>query len=132
MLLTSAPRCRSPGYHFPGALLPAKRVSHKVTLILDLDETLVHSSFKPVPGADWVVPILSYPLVAPPFLARSHTRGMLRDLTPVLSCRMVEGAMVAHCQDVRRYGGGWVSSGFRVGAWRQVSRSSYAGALWYD
>ena len=46
---------RSPGYHFPGALLPAKRVSHKVTLILDLDETLVHSSFKPVPGADWVV-----------------------------------------------------------------------------
>lgn len=47
----------SPGYHFPGALLPAKRVSHKVTLILDLDETLVHSSFKPVPGADWVVPV---------------------------------------------------------------------------
>ena len=31
------------------------RVSHKVTLILDLDETLVHSSFKPVAGADWVV-----------------------------------------------------------------------------
>lgn len=45
----------SPGYHFPGALLPTKRVPHKVTLILDLDETLVHSSFKPVPGADWVV-----------------------------------------------------------------------------
>eukprot|EP00802_Teleaulax_amphioxeia_P016744 Tamp_16870.p1 GENE.Tamp_16870~~Tamp_16870.p1 ORF type:complete len:343 (+),score=63.35 Tamp_16870:337-1365(+) len=47
----------SPGYHHPGALLPPKRVSHKVTLILDLDETLVHSSFKPVPGADWVVPV---------------------------------------------------------------------------
>lgn len=47
----------SPGYHFPGALLPPKRVSHKVTLILDLDETLVHSSFKPVAGADWVVPV---------------------------------------------------------------------------
>ena len=26
-------------------------------LVLDLDETLVHSSFKPVPNADFVVPI---------------------------------------------------------------------------
>mmetsp|Transcript_99194 Transcript_99194/g.145068 ORF Transcript_99194/g.145068 Transcript_99194/m.145068 type:complete len:343 (+) Transcript_99194:293-1321(+) len=47
----------SPGYHFPGALMGSKRVAHKITLILDLDETLVHSSFKPVPGADWVVPV---------------------------------------------------------------------------
>jgi len=39
------------------ALLPKKLVPHKVTLILDLDETLVHSSFKPVSGADWVVPV---------------------------------------------------------------------------
>ena len=38
-------------------LLPAKLVPFKITLILDLDETLVHSSFKPVPGADWVVPV---------------------------------------------------------------------------
>uniref|UniRef100_A0A7S0HXH6 FCP1 homology domain-containing protein n=1 Tax=Hanusia phi TaxID=3032 RepID=A0A7S0HXH6_9CRYP len=38
-------------------LLPTKLVPFKVTLILDLDETLVHSSFKPVPGADWVVPV---------------------------------------------------------------------------
>ena len=26
-------------------------------LILDLDETLVHSSFKPVPGADYIMDI---------------------------------------------------------------------------
>ena len=25
--------------------------------VLDLDETLVHSSFKPVPGADYVIPV---------------------------------------------------------------------------
>jgi len=29
----------------------------KKCLILDLDETLVHSSFKPVPNADFVVPV---------------------------------------------------------------------------
>ena len=29
----------------------------KKTLILDLDETLVHSSFKPVPNPDIVLPV---------------------------------------------------------------------------
>jgi TFIIF-interacting CTD phosphatase-like protein len=38
-------------------LLPEKCIPAKVTLILDLDETLVHSSFKPVPNADFVVPV---------------------------------------------------------------------------
>eukprot|EP01117_Protostelium_nocturnum_P020031 TRINITY_DN883_c0_g1_i1.p1 TRINITY_DN883_c0_g1~~TRINITY_DN883_c0_g1_i1.p1 ORF type:complete len:285 (+),score=76.60 TRINITY_DN883_c0_g1_i1:96-950(+) len=32
-------------------------VQGKITLILDLDETLVHSSFKPIPNPDFVVPI---------------------------------------------------------------------------
>ena len=27
------------------------------TLVLDLDETLVHSSFKPVPNPDYVIPV---------------------------------------------------------------------------
>jgi RNA polymerase II subunit A small phosphatase-like protein len=29
----------------------------KKTLVLDLDETLVHSSFKPVPSPDYVIPV---------------------------------------------------------------------------
>jgi len=36
-------------------LPPIKR--NKKTLVLDLDETLVHSSFKPVPNADFIVPV---------------------------------------------------------------------------
>jgi len=40
-------------------LLPvlSPRGSSKKTLVLDLDETLVHSSFKPVPNADFIVPV---------------------------------------------------------------------------
>jgi carboxy-terminal domain RNA polymerase II polypeptide A small phosphatase len=39
--------------------LPALRdYQHaKICLVIDLDETLVHSSFKPVANADFVVPV---------------------------------------------------------------------------
>eukprot|EP00002_Diphylleia_rotans_P029340 TRINITY_DN596_c0_g5_i1.p1 TRINITY_DN596_c0_g5~~TRINITY_DN596_c0_g5_i1.p1 ORF type:complete len:301 (-),score=53.91 TRINITY_DN596_c0_g5_i1:742-1644(-) len=42
-----------------GVLLPALApdFASKKTIVLDLDETLVHSSFKPVPGADFVIDI---------------------------------------------------------------------------
>lgn len=33
------------------------RDSGKKCLVLDLDETLVHSSFKPVPNADYIIPV---------------------------------------------------------------------------
>jgi len=40
-------------------LLPplTPRSTNKKTLVLDLDETLVHSSFKPIQGADFVIPV---------------------------------------------------------------------------
>ncbi|XP_077997976.1 carboxy-terminal domain RNA polymerase II polypeptide A small phosphatase 1-like isoform X2 [Glandiceps talaboti] len=40
-------------------LLPEVRHSemHKLCIVIDLDETLVHSSFKPVSNADFVVPV---------------------------------------------------------------------------
>jgi TFIIF-interacting CTD phosphatase-like protein len=38
-----------------GALHPED--SGKKCLVLDLDETLVHSSFRAVPGADFVIPV---------------------------------------------------------------------------
>eukprot|EP01121_Diplochlamys_sp_Union-15-3_P006035 TRINITY_DN1646_c0_g2_i1.p1 TRINITY_DN1646_c0_g2~~TRINITY_DN1646_c0_g2_i1.p1 ORF type:complete len:266 (-),score=31.18 TRINITY_DN1646_c0_g2_i1:115-912(-) len=38
-------------------LLPISKKKNKVCLVLDLDETLVHSSFKPVEGADFIIPV---------------------------------------------------------------------------
>lgn len=38
-------------------LLPVKSNPNKITLILDLDETLVHSSFTPVPNPDFIIPV---------------------------------------------------------------------------
>lgn len=35
----------------------AKKDIGRKTLVLDLDETLVHSQFKPVEGADIVLPV---------------------------------------------------------------------------
>ena len=39
------------------SLLPPLSQPHKKTLILDLDETLVHSSFKPISSPDFIVPV---------------------------------------------------------------------------
>jgi RNA polymerase II subunit A small phosphatase-like protein len=36
---------------------PQERDYGKKTLVLDLDETLVHSSFKSVPNPDYVIPV---------------------------------------------------------------------------
>ena len=48
-----------PGTGSPRFLLPAVRHQdmHKKCMVIDLDETLVHSSFKPINNADFVVPV---------------------------------------------------------------------------
>ncbi|KAG1678280.1 hypothetical protein FOA52_013901 [Chlamydomonas sp. UWO 241] len=45
----------SMGHDARGPLAPGD--STKKTLVLDLDETLVHSSFKPVPNPDFIIPV---------------------------------------------------------------------------
>lgn len=49
----------SPTYSRTNPILPplAHGLCGKKSLVLDLDETLVHSSFKPVPNADYIIPV---------------------------------------------------------------------------
>lgn len=42
--------------HYPAGPI-AEEDRGKKTLVLDLDETLVHSSFKPIPQPDYVIPV---------------------------------------------------------------------------
>mmetsp|Transcript_10401 Transcript_10401/g.12184 ORF Transcript_10401/g.12184 Transcript_10401/m.12184 type:complete len:323 (+) Transcript_10401:61-1029(+) len=47
-----------PPFHGKPCLGPKlPKHAKKKTLVLDLDETLVHSSFKPVPNADYIIPV---------------------------------------------------------------------------
>lgn len=50
---------RQPTSQNESFLLPplASFLANRKTLVLDLDETLVHSSFKPIPNADFVIPV---------------------------------------------------------------------------
>ena len=43
--------------HVKVPFLPPLQGTKEYTLVLDLDETLVHSSFKPVPNPDFVIPV---------------------------------------------------------------------------
>lgn len=48
-----------PTYEPPSPLLPLRgpNAADRICLVLDLDETLVHSSFTPIPGADFEIPL---------------------------------------------------------------------------
>jgi len=52
-------RAHAPPAEDPHYLLPPlePEFQNKKCLVLDLDETLVHSSFKPIPNADFIIPV---------------------------------------------------------------------------
>mmetsp|Transcript_7786 Transcript_7786/g.26070 ORF Transcript_7786/g.26070 Transcript_7786/m.26070 type:complete len:304 (+) Transcript_7786:238-1149(+) len=48
----------APPYHGPPCMPPLLDIDKgKKCLVLDLDETLVHSSFKPIPNPDYIIPV---------------------------------------------------------------------------
>lgn len=69
-------------------LLPAVRHQdmHKKCIVIDLDETLVHSSFKPVHNADFIVPVEIDGTVHQVYvLKRPHVDEFLRKLGSCLN-----------------------------------------------
>lgn len=64
-------------------------------LVLDLDETLVHSSFKPVPNADFVVPIeIDGQHHHVYVLKRPHVDRFLKAMAPLFEVRIF---LLLHC-----------------------------------
>ena len=47
----------------------------KKTLVLDLDETLVHSSFKPIPNPDYIIPVRRSAHQPPPCKVRASFKS---------------------------------------------------------
>jgi len=65
-------------------LLGESKKSGKKTLVLDLDETLVHSSFKPIPDPDFIVPVEIEDVVHKVYvLKRPHVDEFLRAVGPL-------------------------------------------------
>lgn len=56
----------------------------KKTLVLDLDETLVHSTFQPAPVVDILVPVQIDDKISPVYVAvRPGVEQFLRELEPL-------------------------------------------------
>lgn len=72
-----------PYYGRPMCPPKQQRDLHKKTLVLDLDETLVHSSFKPVPNADYIIPV--------------EIDNKVRVILVLLGCREIASRLIDVC-----------------------------------
>lgn len=65
-------------------LLPPTTDASKICLVLDLDETLVHSSFKPIPNPDFIIPVEIDSIVHNVYvLKRPHVDHFLATVGPL-------------------------------------------------
>lgn len=84
-------------------LLPKlhSRDTGKKCLVIDLDETLVHSSFKPVDGADFVVPVEIEGTVHQVFvLKRPHVDVFLQKVGELYECVLFTASLAKYADPV--------------------------------
>nr|CAD2130173.1 unnamed protein product [Meloidogyne enterolobii] len=80
---------------------PTHRDRNKKCLILDLDETLVHSSFKPVKNADFVIPIEIDNVVHQVYvLKRPHTDHFLERVGALFECVLFTASLAKYADPV--------------------------------
>ncbi|KAL7072280.1 hypothetical protein ACQ4LE_008602 [Meloidogyne hapla] len=80
---------------------PIHRDRNKKCLILDLDETLVHSSFKPVKNADFVIPIEIDNVVHQVYvLKRPHTDHFLERVGALFECVLFTASLAKYADPV--------------------------------
>lgn len=77
----SGRRSSACGFHkrAPPVIIPPQRGNKKglKTLVLDLDETLIHSSFDPVPNPDYIIPVLDTFTIA--LLRRNYSTCLCKE-----------------------------------------------------
>ncbi|XP_053689077.1 phosphatase Herzog [Sabethes cyaneus] len=87
----------------PRYLLPQIRHAdmHKKCMVIDLDETLVHSSFKPIPNADFVVPVEIDGTVHQVYvLKRPHVDEFLKKMGELYECVLFTASLAKYADPV--------------------------------
>lgn len=96
---TTPPPLQRPQKH----LLPQVRVQdmHKKCMVIDLDETLVHSSFKPIANADFIVPVEIDGTVHQVYvLKRPHVDEFLRKMGELYECVLFTASLATYADPV--------------------------------
>lgn len=83
-------------------LLPARKSSdNRICLVIDLDETLVHSSFKPIENADFIVPVeIDGTLHKVYVLKRPHVDEFLKRMGQLYECVLFTASLAKYADPV--------------------------------
>ncbi|XP_073866247.1 carboxy-terminal domain RNA polymerase II polypeptide A small phosphatase 1 isoform X2 [Macaca fascicularis] len=84
-------------------LLPAAKAqdSDKICVVIDLDETLVHSSFKPVNNADFIIPVEIDGVVHQVYvLKRPHVDEFLQRMGELFECVLFTASLAKYADPV--------------------------------
>lgn len=80
---------------------PLEQDRSKICLVIDLDETLVHSSFKPVPNADFIVPVEIDGTVHQVYVTkRPHVDEFLRYVGARFECVLFTASLAKYADPV--------------------------------
>jgi len=81
--------------------IPQFHDSHKKCMVIDLDETLVHSSFKPISNADFIVPVEIDGTVHQVYvLKRPHVDEFLRKMGELYECVLFTASLAKYADPV--------------------------------
>lgn len=83
-------------------LLPTRKPSdNRICLVIDLDETLVHSSFKPIENADFIVPVeIDGTLHKVYVLKRPHVDEFLKRMGQIYECVLFTASLAKYADPV--------------------------------
>lgn len=83
-------------------LLPAKKPSdNRICLVIDLDETLVHSSFKPIDNADFIVPVEIDGTLHKVYVSkRPHVDEFLKKMGQLYECVLFTASLAKYADPV--------------------------------